>query len=103
MKIQGSVALVTGANRGLGAAFARGLLAAGAAKVYAAARDPASVTVPGAVPVRLDVTQPDQIAALARELTDVSLLWNCGRNRASCGGTNNNADKPSACRRWVFW
>ena len=41
MKIEGSVALVTGANRGLGAAFARGLLAAGAAKVYAAARDPA--------------------------------------------------------------
>lgn len=42
MKIQNSVALVTGANRGLGAAFARGLAAAGAA-VYAAARDPASV------------------------------------------------------------
>jgi NAD(P)-dependent dehydrogenase (short-subunit alcohol dehydrogenase family) len=35
MRIQGSVALVTGANRGLGAAFARGLLAAGAAKVLA--------------------------------------------------------------------
>ena len=43
MKIQGSVALVTGANRGLGAAFARALLAAGAAKVYAAARDPALI------------------------------------------------------------
>lgn len=46
MQVKGSVALVTGANRGLGAAFARGLLAAGAAKVYAAARDPASVTRP---------------------------------------------------------
>jgi NAD(P)-dependent dehydrogenase (short-subunit alcohol dehydrogenase family) len=83
MKIQGSIALVTGANRGLGEAFARGLLAAGAAKVYAAARDPASVTIPGVVPVRLDVTQPDQIAALARELTDVSLLV----NNAGIGGS----------------
>lgn len=76
MKIQGSIALVTGANRGLGAAFARGLLAAGAAKVYAAARDPAAVTVPGVVPVRLDVTRPEHIAALARDLSDVTLLVN---------------------------
>src|SRR5512146_2072421 len=76
MKIKGSVALVTGANRGLGASFARGLLAAGAAKVYAAARDPAAVTTSGVVPVRLDVTQPEQVAALARELKDVTLLVN---------------------------
>jgi NAD(P)-dependent dehydrogenase (short-subunit alcohol dehydrogenase family) len=76
MKIQDSIALVTGANRGLGAAFARGLLAAGAAKVYAAARDPASVTLPGVVPVALDVTQPEQVAALARDLKDVTLLVN---------------------------
>lgn len=76
MKIEGSIALVTGANRGLGAAFARGLLAAGATKVYAAARDPASVSLPGVVPVRLDVTQPGQIAVLARELGDVTLLVN---------------------------
>ncbi|WP_404373209.1 SDR family oxidoreductase [Corallococcus coralloides] len=76
MKIKGSIALITGANRGLGAAFARGLLAAGAAKVYAAARNPSTVTVPGVVPVQLDVTQPDQVAALARELKDVTLLVN---------------------------
>lgn len=91
MKIQGSVALVTGANRGLGAAFARGLLAAGAAKVYAAARDPATVTVPSVVPVRLDVTHPDQIAALARDLTDVSLLV----NNAGIGGSGPVLDLKS--------
>lgn len=83
MKIKDSVALVTGANRGLGAAFARALLAAGAAKVYAAARDPSTVTEAGVVPVRLDVTRPDQIEALARELGDVSLLI----NNAGIGGS----------------
>lgn len=76
MKVQGSVALVTGANRGLGAAFARGLLSAGAARVYGAARDPASVTTPGVTPVRLDVTNPEHVDALARELADVTLLIN---------------------------
>lgn len=83
MKIKDSVALVTGANRGLGAAFARALLAAGAAKVYAAARDPSTVTEAGVVPVSLDVTRPDQIEALARELGDVSLLI----NNAGIGGS----------------
>lgn len=76
MKINGSIALVTGANRGLGAAFARGLLAAGATKVYAAARNPDSITMPGVVPVQLDVTAPEQVAALGRALPDVTLLIN---------------------------
>ena len=76
MKIQGPVALVTGANRGLGSAFVRALLAGGASKVYAAARDPASITQPGVVPVKLDVTHPEQVAALARELRDLTLLVN---------------------------
>lgn len=65
MKIEGSIALVTGANRGLGAAFVRALLAGGAAKVYAAARDPATVKQASVVPVELDVTKPEQVAALA--------------------------------------
>ncbi len=76
MKIRGSVALVTGANRGLGLAFAKALLERGAKKVYAAARNPASVTLPGVVPVQLDVTSPESIAKLAAELRDVSLLIN---------------------------
>ena len=56
MQISGSVALVTGANRGLGLAFARELVRRGAAKVYGAARDPAAVTEPGVLPVALDIT-----------------------------------------------
>jgi len=76
MKIRGSVALVTGANRGLGLAFSKALLERGAKKVYAAARNPASVTLPGVVPVQLDVTNAESIAKLAAELQDVSLLIN---------------------------
>ena len=65
MKINGSVALVTGANRGLGRAFAKELVSRGAAKVYGAARDPAAVTEPGVLPVALDITDPEQVAQVA--------------------------------------
>jgi len=76
VKIKDSVALVTGANRGLGLAFTQALLAGGARKVYAAARDPASVKQAGVVPVRLDVTNAEQVASAAAELGDVTLVIN---------------------------
>jgi NAD(P)-dependent dehydrogenase (short-subunit alcohol dehydrogenase family) len=76
MKIKDSVVFITGANRGLGLAFAKAALAAGARKVYGAARDPKSITLPGVVPVALDVTQPAQIEAAARACGDVTLLVN---------------------------
>lgn len=76
MKLKGSVVLVTGANRGLGLEFARQTLVRGAAKVYAGVRDPASVSLPGAVPVKLDVTKPEQIAEAARSCGDVTVLIN---------------------------
>lgn len=76
MQLANAVVLVTGANRGIGLAFAREALARGARKVYAAARDPASVQLPGAHPVRLDVTDPDQVARAARDCGDVTLLVN---------------------------
>ena len=66
MNIDGKTVLVTGANRGLGRAFAEAFLAAGAARVYAGARDPATVTDPRLVPVALDVTDPAQVRAAAR-------------------------------------
>jgi NAD(P)-dependent dehydrogenase (short-subunit alcohol dehydrogenase family) len=58
MRIEGTTALVTGANRGIGKAFADALLERGAAKVYAAVRDLATVSDadPRLVGVQLDVT-----------------------------------------------
>jgi len=76
MKIDGAVALVTGANRGLGRAYARELVSRGAARVYGAARQPDQVTEPGVTPVALDVTDPGRVAEIARQCLDVGLLVN---------------------------
>jgi NAD(P)-dependent dehydrogenase (short-subunit alcohol dehydrogenase family) len=76
MDIQNAVVLVTGANRGIGLAFARELLARGARKVYAAARDPATVTLDGVQPLQLDVTSLGQVRAAAQQAPDVTLLIN---------------------------
>jgi len=78
MKIEGCVALVTGANRGLGKALVGALLEARAAKVYAAARDEGKLGSGDArvVPLTMDTTKPEQIAAAARKAGDVTLLIN---------------------------
>ena len=76
MEIQGSVALVTGANRGFGATLCRVLLERGATKVYAGARDPATVTMHGVVPVQLDITSQSDVDAAAQRCGDVTLLVN---------------------------
>jgi NAD(P)-dependent dehydrogenase (short-subunit alcohol dehydrogenase family) len=76
MKIENAVVLVTGANRGIGLAFTRDLLARGARKVYAAARDPATLTQPGVHALKLDVTQPEDVAAAAALASDVTLVIN---------------------------
>ncbi|MGP4091033.1 SDR family oxidoreductase [Streptomyces sp. KR55] len=76
MKLEGCVAFVTGANRGLGEQFVRALFEAGAAKVYAGARDPAKVAVSGAVPVAVDITDHESVGAASRQAQDVTLLIN---------------------------
>ncbi|GEM30413.1 short-chain dehydrogenase [Nocardia neocaledoniensis NBRC 108232] len=74
--IAGSVALVTGGQRGLGRAFAEELLRRGAAKVYATARNPQPDSDSRIVPVPLDVTDPASVTALAATAGDVDILIN---------------------------
>ena len=88
MKIQNAIALVTGANRGIGWELVQHLLAAGAPKVYATARDTTTLDAlakshPGRLQVlKLDITQADQIEAVKARCTDVNLLVNnAGINR----------------------
>ncbi|MET7873458.1 SDR family oxidoreductase [Streptomyces cyaneofuscatus] len=75
MELKNAVAVVTGANRGLGRHLAAQLLERGAT-VYAAARRPGTVDLPGAIPLRLDVTDEASIRAAARTASDATLLVN---------------------------
>ncbi len=76
MQIKGAVALVTGANRGLGQAYARALVQRGARTVYAAARHPEDVDDPDVTALKLDITSPEQVADAARDCGELTLLIN---------------------------
>ena len=95
MQLHNATVLITGANRGIGLAFAREALARGARKVYAGARNPASVTLPGVEPIALDVTDPEAVAAAARHASDVTLVIN-NAGIASLGGFLADGGEASA-------
>jgi len=82
MDIKGSVAFVTGANRGIGKAYVEALLQAGANRIYAAARslealqDVVAIAPDRIVPIALDITNPEQVKAAAQQAQDVNLLIN---------------------------
>ncbi|CAM5708964.1 SDR family oxidoreductase [Streptomyces purpurascens] len=84
MDLSTSTALVTGANRGLGRALAAELLSRGAT-VYAGARNPDQVDLPGVTPIALDITDPASVAAAAKATGDVTVLIN---NAGSSTGTD---------------
>ncbi|WP_447587431.1 SDR family oxidoreductase [Microbacterium lacticum] len=74
--LDGAVVLITGANGGLGTQFVAQALQRGASKVYAAARHPREWGDKCIVPLTLDVTSPESIAAAAEIAADVSVLVN---------------------------
>jgi NAD(P)-dependent dehydrogenase (short-subunit alcohol dehydrogenase family) len=76
MQVKDSVVLITGANRGIGLAFAKAAVARGARKVYAGARDPSKITLAGVEPLKLDVTSAAAVAAAAKACADVTLVVN---------------------------
>ncbi|MFD2613463.1 SDR family oxidoreductase [Paenibacillus gansuensis] len=92
MNIANQVALVTGANRGLGRHLTLELLSRGA-KVYAGARDPQSVDIPGAIPLQLDITDPGSVAAAANTANDVTLLINNAGSSTGASLLDGELDK----------
>ncbi|GLY53303.1 SDR family oxidoreductase [Lentzea sp. NBRC 102530] len=91
MDFNGAVVLVTGANRGLGKAFAQEFAKRGA-KVYGGARNPASVVDEGVIPVQLDVTDSASVEAAAKELGDVTIVV----NNAGTTGPGDEVDRIKA-------
>jgi NAD(P)-dependent dehydrogenase (short-subunit alcohol dehydrogenase family) len=97
LEIAGRIALVTGANRGIGRALVEALLARGAAKVYAAARrigslaDLVAQAPDRIVPLQLDVTQAAHVRQAATKAADVDLLVN---NAAILGHAFAGFDDP---------
>jgi NAD(P)-dependent dehydrogenase (short-subunit alcohol dehydrogenase family) len=82
MNIQGSVAFVTGVNRGIGKAYVEALVKAGAVRIYASARsmealnEIVAIAPDRIIPIVLDITNSDQVNAAAQTAQDVNLLIN---------------------------
>ncbi|MGJ9422594.1 SDR family oxidoreductase [Aeromicrobium sp. CF3.5] len=100
-RVEGSVVVVTGANRGIGLGFVREALSRGATKVYAGVRDVADVTdelrETGAEIVQLEVTSAEDIAAAAARCTDATVLINNAGLHAN--DRLVKCDDPDAARR----
>ena len=92
MDIAGSTAFVTGANRGLGRHLAQELLARGAS-VYAGARHPDAVDLPGAKVVEIDITDAGSVAAASEIARNVTLLINNAGSYTGAGLLNDELDR----------
>lgn len=94
MKLDGQVALVTGANRGLGRAIARELRLRGV-EVYAGARDPGSITDADVIPLEIDITDPASVQRAAQRAGDLTLVVN---NAGSSTGSDPISGSPEDIR-----
>ena len=84
MEFDGRHTLVTGANRGLGRHFAAQLRDRGAI-VYAAARNPDQIDLPGVTPIQLDITDAASVRRAGEQIAQLAVLINNAgsSNRAS--------------------
>ena len=99
MRVKDSVAFVTGANRGLGLAFAKALLAGGA-KVYAAARDREAIALPGVTKVRLDVTNPARRSPPPRARRAMSICSSTTPGSPTAPLSSARTPSPPRARNW---
>jgi len=96
MNVKDAVVFITGANRGIGLAFAREASLRGAARVYGGVRNAQGFDVPGVVPVQIDVTRGDSVAAAAAQCADTTLLVNnAGIGRAGTGPLDSVMEQQS--------
>ena len=97
MKIANAVALVTGANRGIGRSLVEALIERGARRIYATGRDAAGLASVAALDrrrvqtLRLDITKPEQVRAAAEQAPDTTLLI----NNAAIGNFGKLGDMPA--------
>ncbi|MCC8395818.1 SDR family NAD(P)-dependent oxidoreductase [Paraburkholderia sp. MMS20-SJTR3] len=99
MQIEGCVAFVTGADRGLGAGLLEKLLERGARKVYAGVRKKGGLADgdPRVVPVEIDITNVEQVTRAASNAKDLTLLINnAGLNRTQPVLETNDAEAARA-------
>jgi len=95
--LEDKIVLVTGANRGIGEAYVKIVVEAGAKKVYAAARNlenlkPLTERYPETVEaVLLDVTRAEHIQALADSISELDILINNAGIANACHSTSDNA------------
>jgi len=101
MTEENTVALVTGSNRGIGAAYVEALLNRGAKRIYAAARNPQDALDAAArnpdliVPLELDITNADQVQRAVEKAGDINLLIN-NAGAAHFTGVLSNTDSADA-------
>ncbi|WP_213452312.1 SDR family NAD(P)-dependent oxidoreductase [Rhizomonospora bruguierae] len=94
MRVDGAVALVTGASSGIGRRLATRLVDSGA-RVFAHGRDPAALAeVPGATPIAMDLADPSAPRALARRVLDLAGRVDLLVNNAGAGWAGPFADLP---------
>src|SRR5262245_13674598 len=74
--LEGKTVLITGANRGIGEALVAEALRRGASRVFAGMREPIATADARVTPIKLDVTDQDQIRSAAASITSHDVLVN---------------------------